>query len=86
MPSDVVTVPVGAAIEAVVQAGDDLCVSRGSTGDLAVTLFRAGSLVLALGSIVDMRWAPTSRWRRIRARPNRTSIICVTGSRVPTPD
>ena len=49
---------VGEALEAVVEDGDLLCVSRGGTTDLSATLCRSNYLVMGLGAVAHRRLGP----------------------------
>ena len=62
---------VGSALEAVIEDGDVLRVSRFGTGDFAATLFRGGDFILGLGAL---RWMPLPDGMSIEEDPRAAEV------------
>ena len=58
-PARLVSIPVGALLEAVAKEGDLLRLRRGGTGDIGITLFRGDDFLMGLGAVVGLQLAPT---------------------------
>lgn len=77
-PASLVSFPVGEALEAVVEDGDRLHLTRGATTDLAVTLFRRDSFVLGLGAIAGRSLAGITMEEDPRALETRLYHLAAT--------